>query len=133
MKEERLQEIIGQLEAEPEKPVLLTRENEADEAYGLLWGTHPGIRLATIHGVSYLAVTDAALQVLVERLERERQQFRVTVQHYDRQIAPVVLGWTIFTQNYRTISSQENQGERLNLPAFPDSIKILKMGRAYGI
>ena len=83
MKEERLQEIIGQLEAEPEKPVLLTRENEADEAYGLLWGTHPGIRLATIHGVSYLAVTDAALQVLVERLERERQQFRVTVQHYD--------------------------------------------------
>ena len=87
MKEERLQEIIGQLEAEPEKPVLLARENEADEAYGLLWGTHPGIRLATIHGVSYLAITDAALQVLVERLERERQQFRVTVQHYDRQIA----------------------------------------------
>lgn len=86
MKEERLQEIIAKLEKEPEKPVFFTMEQEAVEAYGLLWGPYPAIRLAVVGGLGYLAISDAAIMVLVERLERERNIYQTTLQNYNRQI-----------------------------------------------
>ncbi|MCM1190644.1 MAG: hypothetical protein NC541_15295 [bacterium] len=89
MKEGKLQEIAERLAESPEQPLFIPREDDAAEAYERLYPTHPALRLVTVHGISYLADSDAALRVLLELLDRELRQYRDAVKNRERQIAGI--------------------------------------------
>lgn len=89
MKEERLQMILKRLEESPEMPLMMLIDHEAVEAIGQVRRTYPGARLVMLHGIRYIAITDAALECILDRLERERIQYVKTLEHYDRDIAGV--------------------------------------------
>lgn len=89
MKEERVQDILKRLEQNPELPLMMLIDHEAVEAIGQVRRTYPNAHLVMLHGIRYIAITDAALECILDRLERERTQFVRTLEHYDRDIAGV--------------------------------------------
>lgn len=85
----RVEDIIQTLEQYPEEPLLMVNDAEAAEALDRVRLIHKHTRLIMMHGMRYLAITDRAVGVIIERLERERQDYIRTVQRYDKEIADV--------------------------------------------
>ena len=89
MKKERLQEILKRLEESPELPLMMLIDHEALEAFEQVLRHYPRAHLVMMQGVRYITITDAALEYILERLEREKAQFVTTVERYNRDIAGV--------------------------------------------
>ncbi len=86
MKEEKLQEILNRLEESPDMPLMMLIDNEALDAIEHVVRVHPGAHLVMLRGIRYITITDAALEVIMDRLERERLQFVNVVANYDEEI-----------------------------------------------
>lgn len=89
MKEERLQEIIKRLEESPDMPYLLRNDAEGMEAIGRIRARHSGAMLVMMRGMRYLTVSDEALNVIIETLERERLLYVKELQKYDRELEDI--------------------------------------------
>ena len=89
MREERLQHIIKQLEEEPDMPLFLPIDHEAIEAICPVRAVFPKAKLVMMLGIRCIAITDKALEFILDRLIRERSQFVRKVEIYDQEIAGV--------------------------------------------
>ena len=89
MKQERLQEILKRLEKSPDMPLMMLVDHEALEAFGQVLKHYPQAHLVMMSGIRYITITDEALRYILQRLEREREQFASTVEKYDRDIRGV--------------------------------------------
>lgn len=89
MTQKKMEEIIKRLEESPHMPYMCLNEMEALEAAGLLRRKYKDARLVVLRGIRYLAITDAALRVITEQLERERNEYARILERYDRDLAGV--------------------------------------------
>lgn len=100
------EEILRRIEEAPEQPYLLINDAEAVEAMARISPRHKNARLILMRGMRYITITDAATEVILERLERERQGYIQTIEVYDKEIADIraLLGTearTCFTRGRR--------------------------------
>lgn len=86
---EKVQEIMDRLEQSPDVPVLVLTDHGAMEAFEQVKRRHRGAKLLVMKGMRYIAITDAAVGVIVEQLERERMQFAKIVETYDRELRDI--------------------------------------------
>lgn len=89
MRKEKLEEICRRLEDRPDMPVLILTDHEALEAFGQVRILYRNAHLVVMRGMRYITVTDAAVEVILEQLERERRQAAKVVEDYDRELAAV--------------------------------------------
>lgn len=89
MREEKIQEIVENLEKNPDMPWLILREDQALETYRRVKQHCPGAKLVVKKLMHYIAVNDRALAYLLDLLERERLQMRKVLETYDREIAGI--------------------------------------------
>lgn len=89
MKEEKLQEIMEQLERSPDMPLLIINDSLALDAIGPVSIRYPGAHLLMMRGMRYITVTDKAVQQILEQLEKERLQSAKVLANYDREISDI--------------------------------------------
>jgi len=70
------------LEESPEMPLMMLIDHEALEVFEQISRYYPHAHLVMMSGIRYITITDAALEHILERLERERIQFAKTVERY---------------------------------------------------
>ena len=89
MREDKLEEIDRRLEEHPEQPYMCLNDREALEASDQLQWRYREIHLVMMRGIRYLTVTDDALRVILEQLERERLEQSKVLERYDRELEGV--------------------------------------------
>ncbi len=89
MTEEKLEKIIRRLEESPEQPYMCLNQREALEASDQLQWKYRDFHLVMMRGICYLTVTDAALRVILDQLERERMEQYKILERYDRELAGI--------------------------------------------
>ena len=89
MVKEKIQEIMDKLEQAPDEPLLILTDHGAMEAFEQVRKVHQGAKLLVMKGMRYITITDAAVEVILEQLERERVQYVKTVENYDREIQDI--------------------------------------------
>lgn len=85
----KTEEIMQRLEESPEQPYLLINDAEANEAIDRIRLSHKDARLILMRGMRYITITDKAINVILERLERERREYLQTIERYDKEIADI--------------------------------------------
>lgn len=86
----KTEEIMKHLEESPEQPYLLINDAEAAEAIAQVSLKYKSARLIIMRGMRYITITDAAVNVILDRLERERQGYAKTLEIYDKEIADIL-------------------------------------------
>ena len=72
------------LEQTPTQPLRILIPNEADEVmYYVLRKYRSAHRVELYNGIHYITVTDEAVSVILDRLQRERAGFQRTLEKYD--------------------------------------------------
>ena len=89
MKTERVQEIMERLEQAPSQPLMMLVDHEAQEVFPYVLQRHRNAHLVMMKGIRYITITDDAVRVILERLQRERAGFKRTVEYYDKEIQGV--------------------------------------------
>lgn len=89
MVKEKIQEIMDRLEKDPDEPLLILTDHGAMEAFEQVRRKYQGAKLLVMKGMRYITITDAAVEVILEQLERERLQFVKTVENYDRELQDI--------------------------------------------
>lgn len=89
MKDERVQEIMERLEQTPTEPLMMLVDHEAQEVFPYVLQRYRDAHLIMMKGIRYITITDDAIQVILDRLQRERADFKRTVEYYDREIQGV--------------------------------------------
>lgn len=89
MVKEKIQEILDRLEKNPDEPLLILTDHGAMEAFEQVRKVHHEAKLLVMKGMRYITITDAAVEVILEQLERERVQYVKTVENYDREIQDI--------------------------------------------
>lgn len=89
MVRDKVQEIMDKLEETPDKPLLILTDHGAMEAFEQVRKVHHGAKLLVMKGMRYITITDAAVEDILEQLEKERLQFVKTVEIYDREIQDI--------------------------------------------
>nr|DAU50140.1 MAG TPA: hypothetical protein [Caudoviricetes sp.] len=90
MREERAQEILQMLEQTPTQPLRILIPHEADEVMSYVLRKYRSAHRIELHnGIHYITVTDEAVSVILDRLQRERADFQRTLAKYDEDIRGV--------------------------------------------
>lgn len=89
MVRDKAQEIMDRLEKAPDEPLLILTDHGVMEAFEQVRKVHQGAKLLVMKGMRYITITDAAVEVILEQLERERLQFVKTVENYDRELQDI--------------------------------------------
>lgn len=89
MVKEKIQEIMDRLEQNPDEPLLILTDHGALEVFEQVRKVHQGAKLLVMKGMRYITITDAAVENILEKLERERLQYVKTVEIYDRELKDI--------------------------------------------
>lgn len=78
------------LEQTPTQPLRILIPHEAEEVMPYVLKKHRSAHRVELHnGIHYITVTDDAVSVILDRLQRERDGFRRTLERYDEDIRGV--------------------------------------------
>lgn len=89
MKEDCYKGLVRELERSPKLPYLFRRSDDALEAYGRLRIERREVKLVCYRTQYYIAVSNEALEYLVEMLERERSLYAEMVEKWESEIAGI--------------------------------------------
>lgn len=89
MKEERIQHLMTQLEMAPDMPLMMLVDHEAQEFFPYVLRKYSDAHLIMMKGIRYITITENAIRVILDRLQRERADFKRTVDNYDKEIQGV--------------------------------------------
>ena len=59
-------------------------DHEAQEVFPYVLRKYQNAHLVMMKGIRYITITDDAIRVILDRLQRERADFKRTVEYYDR-------------------------------------------------
>ena len=77
------------MEQTPTEPLMMLVDHEAQEVFPYVLRKYQNAHLVMMKGIRYITITDDAIRVILDRLQRERADFKRTVEYYDREIQGV--------------------------------------------
>lgn len=80
---------MTQLEMAPDMPLMMLVDHEAQEVFPYVSQKYRDAHLVMMKGIRYITITDDAVRVILDRLQRERANFKKVVDTYDKEIQGV--------------------------------------------
>lgn len=80
---------MTQLEMAPDMPLMMLVDHEAQEFFPYVLKKYREAHLVMMKGIRYITITDEAIKVILDRLQRERADFKRMVDNYDKEIRGV--------------------------------------------
>ncbi len=77
------------MEQTPTEPLMMLVDHEAQVVFPYVLRKYQDAHLVMMKGIRYITITDDAIRVILDRLQRERADFKRTVEYYDREIQGV--------------------------------------------
>ena len=80
---------MERLEQTPLQPLMMLVDHEAQEVFPYVLRKYQNAHLVMMKGIRYITITDDAIRVILDRLQRERADFKRMVDNYDKEIRGV--------------------------------------------